>query len=68
MHRHGLGDDEWDRIKHLLPGQPGWVGVTAKDNRRFVEAVFYRSVLALDFPQNDSLAVPVAPRLPLDAR
>jgi transposase len=28
MHRHGLGDDEWDRIKHLLPGQEGWGGVT----------------------------------------
>lgn len=42
MHRHGLRDDEWDRIKHLLPGQEGWVGVTAKDNRLFVEAVLYR--------------------------
>ena len=30
------------RIKSLLPGQPGWVGVTAADNRLFVEAVLYR--------------------------
>jgi transposase len=37
-----LRDDQWDRIKALLPGQPGWVGVTAADNRRFVEAVLYR--------------------------
>lgn len=29
-------------IKNLLPGRPGHVGVTAKDNRLFVEAVLYR--------------------------
>jgi transposase len=40
--RYGLRDDQWDRIKHLLPGSTGWVGVTAKDNRLFVEAVLYR--------------------------
>ena len=42
MRRYGLRDDQWDRIKSLLPGQPGWVGVTAADNRLFVEAVLYR--------------------------
>src|SRR6201747_84081 len=42
MRRYGLRDDQWDRIKALLPGQPGWVGVTAADNRLFVEAVLYR--------------------------
>jgi transposase len=42
MRRYGLRDDQWDRIKHLLPGQPGWVGVTAADNRLFVEAVLHR--------------------------
>jgi transposase len=42
MRRHALRDDEWERIKHLLPGRPGSVGVTAADNRRFVEAVLYR--------------------------
>ena len=42
MRRYALRDDQWDRIKHLLPGQPGWVGVTAADNRLFVEAVVYR--------------------------
>jgi transposase len=42
MRRYGLRDDQWDRITSLLPGQPGWVGVTAADNRLFVEAVLYR--------------------------
>src|ERR1019366_9033128 len=35
-------NDQWDRIKDLLPGREGTVGVTAKDNRLFVEAVLYR--------------------------
>jgi len=42
MNRYGLRDDQWERIEHLLPGKPGDVGVTARDNRRFVEAVLYR--------------------------
>ena len=42
MRRYRLRDDQWDRIKHRLPGQQGWVGVTAADNRLFVEAVLYR--------------------------
>ena len=42
MTRYGLRDDQWDRIKDLLPGKPGDVGATAHDNRRFVEAVLYR--------------------------
>ncbi len=42
MTRYQLGDDQWQRIKDLLPGKPGDVGVTARDNRRFVEAVLYR--------------------------
>lgn len=40
--RHALRDDQWERIKDILPGQPNDVGVTAKDNRLFVEAVLYR--------------------------
>ncbi len=40
--RYALRDDQWDRIKDLLPGRAGHVGVTAKDNRLFVEAVLYR--------------------------
>src|SRR3984893_13299503 len=42
MRRFGLRDDQWERIKHLLPGREGSVGVTATDNRLFVEAVLYR--------------------------
>src|SRR5919199_4108403 len=42
MRRYALRDDQWDRIKDLLPGRPGSVGVTAKDNRLFVAAVLYR--------------------------
>nr|WP_245894799.1 IS5 family transposase [Nostoc cycadae] len=40
--RYALRDDQWERIKDLLPGREGYVGVTAKDNRLFVEAVLYR--------------------------
>ena len=40
--RHSLRDDQWERIRNFLPGREGTVGVTAKDNRLFVEAVLYR--------------------------
>jgi len=40
--RYALSDDQWERIQDLLPGRAGYVGVTAKDNRLFVEAVLYR--------------------------
>ena len=40
--RYALRDDQWERIKHLLPGRSDTVGVTAKDHRLFVEAVLYR--------------------------
>ena len=40
--RDGLRDDQWAKIEGLLPGREETVGVTAKDNRLFVEAVFYR--------------------------
>ena len=42
VRRHALRNDQWERIEHLLPGRAGTVGVTAKDNRLFVEAVLYR--------------------------
>jgi|SRR5689334_12327538 hypothetical protein len=32
MRRYALRDDQWDRIKDVLPGREGHVGVTAKDN------------------------------------
>ena len=37
-----LRDDQWDRIKDHLPGRAGSVGVTAANNRRFVDAILYR--------------------------
>ena len=40
--RYALRDDQWERIEDLLPGREGSVGVTAKDNRLFVDAVLYR--------------------------
>jgi transposase len=42
MRRYALRDNQWNRIKDMLPGRPGSVGVTAADNRLFVEAVIYR--------------------------
>ena len=42
MRHRCLRDDQWDRIKDTLPGRAGSVGVTAADNRRFVDAVLYR--------------------------
>ena len=40
--RYALRDDQWERIKDFLPGQPGHVGANSKDNRLFVEAVLFR--------------------------
>jgi transposase len=42
MRRYALRDDQWERLKDLLPGREGTVGVRAKNNRLFVEAVLYR--------------------------
>ena len=41
MRRHELSEEQWRRIEHLLPGRHGHVGVTAKNNRNFVNAVFW---------------------------
>ena len=39
--RKMLRNDQWERIEHLLPGKASDSGVTAKDNRLFVEAVLW---------------------------
>lgn len=39
--RKMLRNDQWERIEHLLPGKASDPGVTAKDNRLFVEAVLW---------------------------
>jgi transposase len=41
LRRHEISDKDWDRIKHLLPGQPGQHGGIAQDNRRFLNAVLW---------------------------
>ena len=40
--RYAIRDDQWQQIAGLLPGRKETVGVTAKDNRLFVDAVLYR--------------------------
>ena|SRR5262245_44866870 len=39
--RYELSDAQWARICKLLPGKAGDPGRTAKDNRRFVNAVLW---------------------------
>ena len=41
MRRHEITDEHWERIKDFLPGQVGDPGVTASDNRLFVNAVLW---------------------------
>jgi len=41
MGRRILKDSQWKRIEGMLPGKKGDVGVTAKNNRLFVEAVLW---------------------------
>ena len=41
MRRHEISDEQWSRIRSLLPGKAGDPGVTARDNRLFVNAVLW---------------------------
>jgi transposase len=41
LRRHAISDERWERIKELLPGKEGDPGVTAADNRLFVDAVLW---------------------------
>lgn len=41
MRRHELREREWLLIEPLLDGQYGQVGVSAKDNRQFINAVLW---------------------------
>ena len=50
-HRYAISDADWDRIEHLLPGQPGQHGGVAKDNRRFIDSVPY--VARTGIPRED---------------
>ena len=40
-HRHAISDADFERVWHLLPGQPGQHGGVARDNRRFLDAVLW---------------------------
>jgi transposase len=51
MRRHELSDEEWNAIKDLLPGKEGDPGVTAKDNRLFLNAI--RFVAKTGIPWRD---------------
>lgn len=42
VRQYALRDDQWERIKDLLPGREDTAGARAQDNRLFVEAVLYR--------------------------
>jgi transposase len=39
--RHAISDEQWERIKDLLPGRPGAPGRPAQDNRLFIDAVLW---------------------------
>ncbi|MDN5872394.1 MAG: IS5 family transposase, partial [Nitrococcus sp.] len=41
MERRILRDDQWERLAPLLPGKATDCGVTARDNRLFIEAVLW---------------------------
>jgi transposase len=41
IHRHAISDTDFERVWHLLPGQPGQHGGVARDNRRFLDAVLW---------------------------
>ena len=41
MEGRQISDDQWQQIEGILPGRPGSVGVTARDNRLFVDGVLW---------------------------
>ena len=41
LKRYELSASQWWRIEGFLPGRPGSVGITAKDNRNFVNGVLW---------------------------
>ena len=36
-----ISDEPWEPLEEMLPGRPGSVGVTARDNRLFVDGVLW---------------------------
>lgn len=41
LHRHDISDKIWELLEPHLPGRKGTRGVTARDNRLFINAVFW---------------------------
>ena len=41
QHRHDITDKAWEKISPMLPGQRGQWGGIAKDNRKFINGVFW---------------------------
>jgi transposase len=41
MRRHEISQDQWERIEGFLPGRVGGHGGVAKNNRRFINAIWY---------------------------
>jgi transposase len=41
MRRHESSDEQWGKIKDLLPGKAGDPGRAAEDNRLFIKAVYW---------------------------
>ena len=39
--RHDISDESWAKIEFLLPGRKGTWGGNARDNRQFINAVFW---------------------------
>ena len=49
--RHALTDEQWDRIKGLVPGKDGDPGRSGSNNRLFIDAVLF--VLKTGVPWRD---------------
>lgn len=41
LDRHGLSDEQWERVRPGLPGKVGNRGRSAADNRKFLDAVLW---------------------------
>ena len=41
LERHGLSDEQWERVWPVLPGKVGDRGRSAADNRKFLDAVLW---------------------------
>ena len=39
--RHDISDEMWEKVKDILPGRKGTWGGNARDNRNFLNAVFW---------------------------